>query len=141
VNILPTHHCFDDVLEFFPEGRPQDEPLESFTVVHGILLMPDGEPYVHAWLENATDVIQGGLFEGERIWFAMSIEDFRASRRIIDETRYTPLEALAENYRTGHFGPWVPAYRDLALFANGSREVWVDSYARMEDARVKEQKG
>ncbi len=127
--IYPTHACFDDALEFLElelnRGVALEELEREYIVVHGICVGDAGESYVHAWVELGPHVWQGGLVDvdgkRERCFFAGVREDFYAEYRVRKSTRYTVLEALAENGRTGHYGPWAEEYR--ALVADGDHRM------------------
>jgi hypothetical protein len=115
LNIYPTHKCFDDALDYLDfiaktEGR---DSLERHTLVHGIVVSSkNGIRYAHAWLEDGDgNIIQGGILKGEKIYYAMSPTEFAEFLRVEEYTRYTPRQAVAENHRTGHYGPWVEKYR------------------------------
>ena len=119
--ILPTNACFDDALELIAE-RVKETPTLAFgralILVHGIARgLEDGprpdEPYAHAWVEEGDQCWDAGLLDGQRIYYAVSREEFYAARRIQTTTRYTVRQAALENLRTGHFGPWVAEYRAL----------------------------
>jgi len=121
----PTHHCFDDVVDFLNNlavtGACREELLE-YTVVHGVYLAPpNGEPVAHAWLERAGLVVQAGIYKGERIYYSVPREEFLAMFKIWDETRYTVIEALELDSRMGR-PPWVPEYRELC---GTDGKVWV----------------
>jgi hypothetical protein len=45
--------------------------------------------------------------------------EYYAEGRVEKVTRYTPREALRENIRTGHFGPWEDEYRALCVRRDG----------------------
>jgi hypothetical protein len=126
-SIVPTHACFDDVLEYLEMlaigGTPTRE-IAQYVVVHAICVAPDGEQFAHAWLEHAGDAVQGGIVDGERIWFAMSLAEFMTRFVVAEQTRYTVVEALAENLRTGHYGPWVEKYRELTHKGDGEPRSW-----------------
>lgn len=96
--IHPTHECFDDIADFLndlAERGATREELTQYTVVHGLCLMPpNGEPYAHGWLERDGFAIQAGIYRGERIYFRVPVEEYRASRFVWDETRYTLDEVL-----------------------------------------------
>lgn len=129
MEILPTHTCFDDALELLSQlavHGARAEQLQTFVLVHAICVAPDGELYVHAWLEQGSNVWQCGIVDGVRVYFAMPIERFVAERPIREQTRYSVDDALRENMRTGHYGPWVDRYRDPALLGDGpgERRVW-----------------
>jgi hypothetical protein len=58
-------------------------------------------------------VWQGGIYESERIFYAQDRAEFFKRMRVQESTRYTVREAVAENYRTNHYGPWVEKYAAL----------------------------
>jgi hypothetical protein len=117
--ILPTHKCFDDVLEHQVELRGRDaEAAARQVIVHGICLAPEGpragEPFAHAWVEDGDLLWQAGLLEdGTKVWFSLDTTTWRTALRVQAETRYTLDEALIKNWQTATYGPWVPAYRAL----------------------------
>jgi hypothetical protein len=125
MQIMPTHLCFDDAIEYLEQlarAGTEVDAILAHVLVHGVCRAPDGEAFVHAWIELAGDVIQCGIIDGERVYFEMSRAEFCKMLPIVDETRYTVREAYEENRRTGHYGPWVERYRELC--ANGDRRVW-----------------
>lgn len=109
--IYPTHTCFDDALELMAMlNSPELQP--KLTVVHALCQAPDGGVYAHAWLErDGIGAIFGGIFKGEKVYVEAPLEEYRAGLKIQDETRYTVSEAIRENRRTNHLGPWVERYR------------------------------
>jgi hypothetical protein len=126
--ILPTHHCFDDALEYVEQRVIRDSSLAFDTrlvLAHGILLVPEGHhadrPFVHAWCEETEDghsvVWDAGMLDGERVWFSVDRAEWTAAMRPQLVTRYTLREAWAENVRSGTYGPWCPEY--LALCGAG----------------------
>lgn len=122
--ILPTQTCFDDVLDhqvgLLQSVRQADRAtaLRQF-IVHGICLAPEGvhagEPFAHAWVEDdeARLVSEAGLLNGTRIWWSAARDEWEAMMRVQQRTRYTLQGAVLLNHATGHYGPWVPAYRAL----------------------------
>lgn len=123
--IEPTHTCFDDALDYFElllRAGTARELILGHVVVHAVCCAPDGEHYVHAWVELADEVIQCGIVAGERVYYSMSRAELGTAIPIVEETRYTVREAYEENCRTGHYGPWVERYRELC--AKGDRRVW-----------------
>lgn len=126
--ILPTHCCFDDALDFIA-ARLQREPRDrdDLFLVHGIALAPSGphagEPFAHAWVEEwngAHGVVwESGLLDGLQVCYSVEHEEYYSALRIREFTRYTAREAWRENQRSGHYGPWKDEYR--ALF--GGRRV------------------
>lgn len=121
--IYPTHRCFDDVTDSLNDlaadlaacvsAEEVSATLRLYTVVHGILLAPDGKPYAHAWLERDGRVIQTGIYHGLVVRFSMSRAEFIECARVWDETRYTVDQTVALHQAHGP-GPWVPEYRALS---------------------------
>jgi len=128
MTILPTHTCFDDALEFLNAILKYEgvERLLGVRVVHGICLAPEGvqigQPFAHAWCEEDGSCIQAGLVEGEKVYFGVDRAEFYAMLRPQDTTTYTPEEAVAQNFASGHFGPWEDRYR--AIIKHGDRTVF-----------------
>jgi hypothetical protein len=133
--LFPTHHCFDDALEFLGARVARHPALargRSLRLVHGICLGPRGEgvaasfgvdvvapgqPFAHAWVEEATRpavVWQSGLdAAGGVVFVAIPRSIFYGTMRVGLRTRYTVREAWHENQRTGTYGPWKAEYRAL----------------------------
>lgn len=121
--IYPTHTCFDDVVDYLNQiayrGASREELL-AYTVVHGILVMPDGSRFAHAWLEHDGKILDGGIYQGERVWIEYSLTEFRGLHVVEDETRYTLPDAERLDDEFGP-GPWKPKYRALC---SDKRRVW-----------------
>jgi len=134
--IEPTHSCFDDAMEFFEMFDVDDvnvrtEMLRSLRLVHGICLSSEGVGYAHGWVEEAVEgdidraewpryvVWQGMVLEGRRAYFAVERAWFYSAYRVKHRTTYSMDQFAAMNLSSGHYGPWVPAYRALA---RGQRE-------------------
>lgn len=120
MKILPTHTCFDDALDFMAERLKQDKKLAfgaELLVVHGVCLAPEGRhkdrPFAHAWVEEGGRAWQGGILDGEKVFYSMTVEEFCERLRPQHWTKYTVSQAARENHRTNHFGPWVQRYADL----------------------------
>ena len=130
LELRPTHTCFDDALDFISEAIkrvPFDERMaviNSHWLVHGVLKMPDGRPYSHAWVEVAqpdgewrcwgAGILPGGM----RAYYAAVRREYYEHMRVTDDvTRYTLGDAWRLNYESGHYGPWKPEYK--ALCADG----------------------
>lgn len=120
-HIYPTHHCFDDALDFIIEvlkANPQDRDalLERLFLVHGLCQAPDGHPYAHAWVEDSrkTACIFRGIVDGETHYFAAAKDEYYADAKVLEVTQYSVQEALEQNRRHGTFGPWEPRYIALA---------------------------
>lgn len=114
-NIFPTHHCFDDALDFLEELSKQKNPMiHRIRVVHAICLAPDGNEYAHAWVEqDGKFVIFAGMVDGEKQWFAGEVGEYYAEHKVQETVKYTPREALAENLKHETYGPWVDRYKAL----------------------------
>lgn len=118
-DILPTHTCFDDALEYLDCVLKSGDEARLFRVrvVHGICLAPEGplegQPFAHAWIEEDGAVIQAGMANGTKVYYGMDRAEFYALLRVQTATRYSSLEAMEQNVRTGHFGPWESSYRDM----------------------------
>jgi hypothetical protein len=136
--IYPTHTCFDDALDILRklvlEQTSKGLPVPTnIWVVHAICLVPDdnptdaGKPFAHAWVEQDVDIKgwpfppapnlrvawQCGIWKGDRILYSAAADEVRGQLRIQDETRYTAVQALHENLKHNHYGPWEERYRRL----------------------------
>jgi hypothetical protein len=116
-DIMPTFRCFDDALELINERVLEDPALargDTLRLVHGIAgVEKDGTPYAHAWVEEGGLCWDAGLVDGQRIYYAVKQAEFYEARQIAVATKYTVRQACLENLRSGHYGPWVEAYRKL----------------------------
>lgn len=116
--IYPTHQCFDDAIDFILRRCvAKDALLDSLYLVHGVGTVVDGIAdgcqYAHGWVEENGVCWDAGIFHGERTWYSRSRSDFYLVRGIIKSTRYTLLQAMHENRRTGNYGPWQTEYVKL----------------------------
>jgi len=138
--IFPTHTCFDDALDYLALRLRQDRRAAAkLTLVHGILLVPEGPkvgtPFAHGWVEEALPggvvvwqdgfidlggfevPLAGGTLRAERdlarVTYSTPAVDWREKMRLQKDTRYTVRQAIAENRRSNNFGPWVDEYRAL----------------------------
>lgn len=119
--VYPTHSCFDDALEFinYVALEYRDEDTSMISLVHGIVRGDDGNNYAHGWVEDSSTrlAIFAGVLKGEKIYFYTPIEEFYTKNRVKETTKYTIKEAIENNIRTIHFGPWEPKY--VALCGGG----------------------
>jgi hypothetical protein len=120
----PTHHCFDDALDYI-SLRVTEEPSlvrdTGLVLVHGIGQSDRGDAYAHAWVEEGALCWDAALLDsGERVFYAVDHAEFYAARRLQQTTRYTCRQALRENLRTGTYGPWRAEYQALC---SASRRV------------------
>jgi hypothetical protein len=115
MTIYPTHHCFDDALDYIDVLVKQDDSVlksSDYYVVHGMCRMPDGRPYVHAWVEHGDEAIGCGLVEGQKVYYVSSRSDFYKHFGTTEMNKYTIIEAARHNIRTGNYGPWEQHYKD-----------------------------
>ena len=88
-------------------------------IVHGICLIPHGpdtdKPFAHAWVEDDDEnrVYQSGILNGEKVWYSVDRDEWKKLIRVQAFTRYTFEEAIQWNWRSNHYGPWVPEYVEL----------------------------
>lgn len=124
--IYPTFSCFDDAVDYLNllmhEGTPFAE-VHAHRVVHGIVLSPDGEPSAHAWVENGDEIIQAGIFEGDRVWLKMTRAEFAERYAVQKAVRYSPTE-LVRMQRVRGPGPWDPEIRKRCNDGNAKPKVW-----------------
>jgi hypothetical protein len=128
--IRPTHTCFDDALdlisEIVKEGREVWDSGE-IVLVHA-LVAPAGEPFAHAWVENQFGrgvALWSAIIAGQRKIVASNVEEYRRKFKVVEETRYTPVEALRENERHVNYGPWVERYREFCGLGPNAGRVWI----------------
>lgn len=107
--VHPTHTCFDDALDIFDHVPISD----NYVVVHGICNAPAG-PFAHAWVEERGKIIwQGGILDGRRGYYAMSLGLFYMHFAITKTSRYSIKQAAYLNGASGHYGPWRDEYKQL----------------------------
>jgi hypothetical protein len=123
MTIHPTHHCFDDALEYIV-ARVKREPAlardATLQLVHGIVHFPDDQPaagklFAHAWVEEHGQVWNAGILDGVGIWYAVERSEWYAAMRVVKTTKYSIRQAYLENLRTRTYGPWAPEYQALCL--------------------------
>ncbi|HJS76762.1 MAG TPA: hypothetical protein VJ778_05090 [Burkholderiales bacterium] len=115
-DLLPTHHCFDDAIDYLVERvkrHPKLARRRTLILVHGIAHSDAGEAYAHGWVEEGGKCWDAALLDGARVWYSVTRDEYYAARQITETSRYTIREALAENLRTHSYGPWEPRYRGL----------------------------
>jgi hypothetical protein len=116
--VYPTFSCFDDAMEFLEalalQGCPKHK-LNQHRLVHAVCVAPDGAPFAHAWVEHRLQKLAwlAGIIDGRRTVYGMKLGEFYELYKPKQLTRYTPLEASRENYRTGTMGPWREEYQAL----------------------------
>jgi len=122
--LFPTHSCFDDAMDLI-EAWVTAEPPEyhRLVLVHGICSMPDGEPYAHAWVERGDECFFMGVLNGQRQAMRAEKGVFYPKFEVGETTRYTVAEAIAENARSNHYGPWRPEY--VALCGTRLRDSYL----------------
>ena len=130
--LMPTRHCFDDALDLISTRIMADRSLiPELTLVHAVCVAPDGSGtrYAHAWVEEVMpdgEVVcwDSALLESQLVYYAQPLSEYYPRRRVQETTKYTVLEALAENYRSNHFGPWKDEYIALCSQASATPQVW-----------------
>lgn len=123
--IFPTGTCFDDCIDYLNhlalENPANIKKLnEDYRVCHGICLMDSGEPFAHAWLEYRNSVIDGGIYQGEKVAVRIAKHEFYANLKPLKVIRYTlkmccHLEKRVFKYQ----GPWDPEIRALCKDTKG----------------------
>lgn len=116
-DLIPTHSCFDDVIEFFGVAQVAQHDQYRFCIVHGICRgHARGSMFAHAWVEqNNSAVWQAGIERatGEVIYFALPRAHFYELYAVQQTSRY-PVPALLEAMKIhNHSGPWRQEYREL----------------------------
>lgn len=112
--IYPTHTCFDDALDLISDWVLSDHAEHyHLRLIHGICKMPDGRPYAHAWVERNGTCFFIGIVDGERCIVKATKDEFYTVYLVQETTAYTVLQALDENRKSNHYGPWKPEYRSL----------------------------
>lgn len=122
MDLLSTHHCFDDALDYLNQrvlAEPHLARWSTLWLVHGIAQNKAGELYAHAWCEEGGRCWDAAIAEGQRVWYAVPRDEFYAARQIQETTRYTVRSACRHNLTSGHYGPWEEKYR--ALCGRGDR--------------------
>jgi hypothetical protein len=113
-DIYPTHRCFDDAIEFLEDIIKNKKELDEsrLLVVHSICLMPDGQPYAHAWVEDpkTNSCIFKGTLKRKALYFQADRQEFYEQYKVQETTKYTVKQACLENLRTNSYGPWLPKY-------------------------------
>lgn len=111
---LPTHTCFDDAWEFL-ESLGRKVWSGRYVMVHAIVEQVDvvATPQAHAWIFDQEEnvVIERFLVEGVPVFIRQTQSEHATHLRVLDERWYSVREALEENYRTGHYGPWEEKFR------------------------------
>lgn len=133
-DLMPTHQCFDDAIEFIVEELHRDaKNAANYRVAHAICLNPHtGEPYAHAWVEGLElkpecddVVVEGFLLGGVRVWVACPRAELYRTLRPQKIVHYTVEEWHQKNVETEHYGPWDPEIRKLCDEAAGRPpRVW-----------------
>ena len=103
--IRPTHHCFDDALDFFEEVVGIEAFRRNhaqYTVVHAICIAPDGNPFAHAWVEHGALIWEAGIVDDARVFFART----ELGHPVVRAVRYSVADAIRLNYESEHYGPW-----------------------------------
>jgi hypothetical protein len=96
-------------------ARKAPELADIMFLVHAVCISGGGQEFTHAWVEDTLNkmCIFCGVYMGKKNYFAAPMENFFKGYTVKESTRYTVAEAMAENLRTIHFGPWEKKYDDL----------------------------
>jgi len=139
--LRPTHHCFDDALDFLELLRLDDPTLRddihaSIRVAHAVCVSSTGVRYAHAWVEEHVHddpdraewpsrvVWQGYLDDaGRRGWYAVGADWFYRTFAVRRCALYTLTECAWHNRTTGHYGPWRPELYALAKRQGGGGRI------------------
>lgn len=125
--IYPTGKCFDDALDYISErvkANPSELNRTRLLLVHAICVIPEGSPnagerFAHAWVEEVLSETertawQGGLLEdGLKVYFGAPVEQVYEFLKPSTVRVYTIAQAVQENIRTEHYGPWEPVFQAL----------------------------
>ncbi|HEV7717210.1 MAG TPA: hypothetical protein VGO53_16550 [Steroidobacteraceae bacterium] len=121
--IAPTHHCFDDAVDFFELIEPHAlrECHSDYRIVHAICELR-AERFAHAWVEQRNGaqppvIWQAGILEdGRRAYYALLALPFES----VVAKRYTLDEALGHCKRSGNSGPWDAETAALCELSKGA---------------------
>jgi hypothetical protein len=117
--VYPTHQCFDDVTEIVALVLVEGTLTSDVAIVHGIIA-PDGVDISHAWVERGkSSVVFAGIVNGEKCLVECDLDEYYQQSIVKDKTAYTIEDAIAEEIRCGHGGPWVGRYRALCKEERG----------------------
>ena len=109
----PTHQCFDDALDLLSIVMKKHRHFrEQWRLVHAICKVGDNL-FAHAWCERDREVVVTAfIIEGTLTYVEMRRRDFYKLFLPQMMTKYNPWEAMRENARANHFGPWLDCYRE-----------------------------
>ncbi|QOR55578.1 MAG: hypothetical protein UMS36scaffold28_68 [Phage 59_13] len=113
-DLLPTHTCFDDAVANMAILLNQNgiQVKDEIRIVHAIIA-PYGKPLAHAWVTFRGRAYFSGVMPGGwRAGVSMETERYERGMKVVEATRYTIDEAVAEELEKG-IGPWKPEYRAL----------------------------
>ena len=111
-DFYPTGKCFDDALDLLSEIIKKGRHLrEKWLLVHALCRI-NGNTFAHAWCErDRKTVVTAFIIEGCHTYVEIPRRDFYRLFWPQELTRYSPWQAMQENFRTNHFGPWDARYR------------------------------
>lgn len=125
-DIHPTHTCFDDTTEILAyELKKKPDSFRELVLVHAICLLPEGKPYVHAWVERRDDAFFMGIVHQQKLMFVVPKKEYHKGLQIRQQTRYPLLEVLKNNARYGSCGPWEPEYIALCKDFTGDKTLTI----------------
>lgn len=111
--ILPTHTCFDDTVEIITHlGKENPRCLKEIKIIHAICTMPNGAPYVHAWVELGNEAMFVGIIKKKKAIVTVDKPQYRESLKVQEVTEYGVFEAAVMDVKYG-YAPYKPEYRAL----------------------------
>jgi hypothetical protein len=109
------------------DAEVRAEMMATLRLAHGLCCsLTQRKLYAHAWVEEVVPrdeparpnwpehVVWQGMAtdDGGRAWFAVEREWFYSAYMVETRTVYNLAEMMRHNLATGHYGPWVPLYRE-----------------------------
>jgi hypothetical protein len=111
MTLAPTHHCFDDALDYLSALIIRKEITiddREHRLVHALCKAPGGEVFAHGWVEKGGEVISAFMIEGLQTYLIVSQDKFYGWFQPFDFVKYTVREAAQKNLTTFSYGPWEP---------------------------------
>lgn len=118
MNINPTGECFTDCMELLEDvmnDRAPDDRMTDVQLVHAICIFPKTKKkrFAHGWIEIGPVVLQRGFIDGKRVKYTLPLKEFYRKMQVKDYTKYSVAQAIHENLKSNHYGPWLRRYRRL----------------------------
>lgn len=127
-----TGTCFDDAIDFYWSlARKLSDTLSRselkaclsrFSVAHGVCQAPNqSQLYSHAWVEERDDTGRAircwsakTLIGTVRVYYPVAYSQFYIAHKAREVTLYSFFAVIEENLLSGHHGPWLEKYVELA---------------------------